>query len=360
MNKFAVDSRLLVGHPRGMGQYARTLTEPIKHKMTCLVPRNIEALGYETISKGASFYPWWEQYILPRLAQRIDATHLVCPSNTGPIFSNLNFRTVVVVHDLIFMRQFSEVPLSRSIYQNLGRFYRRLVVPHAIRQSDILITVSNFTKTELVEHFKLPKEKIHVIPNSLDDNWFTSAPLPDSMRQRYILCVTGEAPSKNLSTLLRAFSHIKLNDFGSKFRLKIVGVSHKFHSSFIREAKVLGISDSIDFEVYVEESDLKKMYREAWSFVLPSLFEGFGIPIIEALASGTPIACSNTSSMPEVAGPSAWLFNPKCYLSVSRELFSCMTANDRNFRASSGIEYAQRFSRSIVKQQVELFWDNIK
>ncbi len=356
----AVDARLMLNHPRGMGQFARALVTPLAQTLTALLPGNQHTQDWPHLSAGTSFFPWWEQFVLPRLAKQCGATHLLCPSNTGPVQRTSGLRTVLVVHDLIFLQPLSELPTSRSSYQNLGRLYRRTVVPKVIRHADVLITVSQFTRNELNERFGVPLEHVHVIPNTLHEDWFVGAPLADAHRCHDILCVTGEGPSKNLSALLRAFAQMQLNGIGRGMRLRVVGVKTVFHASYLAEARVLGIGDALLLEGFVSESDLRQMYRKAWLFVLPSLFEGFGIPLIEAMASGTPVACSNTTSMPEVAGAGAWLFDPRNVKSITEGLTAAVLASDRLERAAVGLVHARQFAHGKVMGQIDNFWRNIE
>src|SRR5512143_3274280 len=141
----------MAGHPRGMGQYARALVEPIRDRVVALLPRSQHTDERACRCAGRSVFPLWEQWTLPRLARRVEATHLLCPSNTAPLARVRGMRTIVAVHDLIFLRPLSELPLSRSAYQNLGRLYRRVVVPSIISKADVVLTVSAFTRSELRE-----------------------------------------------------------------------------------------------------------------------------------------------------------------------------------------------------------------
>ncbi len=355
--RLAVDARLMVGHPRGMGQYARALVESVRDDVTALLPAAQQTTEWDSISGGRGFYPWWEQAVLPRMTRQCRATHLLCPSNTAPVSAMPGVKRIVVVHDLIFLRPLSELPASRSPYQNLGRFYRRMVVPHAARRADVLVTVSEYTRGELAERFGIDARRIQVVPNSIGDEWFVRDPLRDQQRGRYLLTVTGEAPSKNLPTLLKAFAAMRANGIGQDLVLRVVGIKPAFHASYLAEAATLGLSGAVVFESFVAEAELRDLYRRAFAFVLPSLYEGFGIPLLEAMASGTPVACSNTTSLPEVAGTAAWMFDPRDY----EEMAMAMTASvsdepQRIARATLGLRNAEDFRRAKVSTRMKEFW----
>jgi glycosyltransferase involved in cell wall biosynthesis len=358
--RLAVDARLMAGHPRGMGQYSRVLVEPVQHQLTALLPRSQTVQEWPCYSKGSGFFPWWEQRVLPRMAQQCDATHLLCPNNTGPIARIHGIKTILVVHDLIFLQPFSELPASRSLYQNLGRIYRRFVVPAVIKNADLLITVSEYTREALCEYFCMDPQRIHVIPNSVGNAWFVSHPLDDSLRKPYLLSVTGEAPSKNLSALLKAFAEMRANGFGRELSLRIVGIKPAFHSGYLEEAEQLRLVGAVRLESFISEDELRRMYREAWAFVLPSLFEGFGIPLIEAMASGTPVVCSDTTSLPEVVGDAAILFNPRYIDDMAAKLARIVA--DRTVRAigiQKGLKRAEMFRQEAIMQKITDFWSQI-
>jgi len=355
--RVAADARLMTGNPRGMGHYARAMLEPISDNVIALLPRGKEANGFSMRSSGAGFFPWWEQVVMPEQAQRCGATHLFCPNNTGPIGRTGSIHTILVVHDLIFLHSLRELGASPSAYQNLGRVYRRYVVPKAAQHADTLVTVSEYTRNELCERFGLKAERVRVIPNSIDREWFVEKPLLDSQRKPYLLSVSGEAPSKNILGLIRAFAVMRNEGIGRDLTLRIVGVKPQFQSTFRLEATRLGLEKKVHFDGFLTQEQLMEAYRKAWAFVLPSLFEGFGIPLLEAMASGTPVACSNTTSLPGVAGSAAKLFDPR----DTRDMAEVMAAvvepeKSRLEQAQHGLEQAEKFCRESANEKVSQFW----
>lgn len=352
--KLAVDARLMAGHPRGMGQYARNLVRPVTDRMVSLLPARADvAVEGRVVRSGSGFEPWWEQCVLPSMASDEGVQCLLCPSNTAPLRMPGKVATILVVHDLIYLASLSDLPLSRSAYQNLGRLYRRMVVPRAVKQAQHLIAVSAYTRDQICERFDIAAEDVHLITNSLESTWFVDQPLPDELRQRYLLAVVGEAPSKNLSGLLRAFALMRRDDLS----LRVVGVKPGFHAGFRHEAERLGIASVVHFEGHLSTAHLKALYREAWGFVMPSLYEGFGIPVLEAMASGVPVACSNTTSLPEVAGGCAWLFNPRADEDMSHALQQLVDdAQARARQALAGLAQARTYEQASVSVSIDKFW----
>lgn len=350
----------MVGKHRGMGHFARALVEPVGDRMTALLPRGQHTREWASVSQGAGFFPWWEQRVLPALSARHAATHLLCPYNTAPLGDMPGIKRIVVIHDLIFLRSFRELPPSPSAYQNLGRIYRRWVSPRAARAADTIVTVSEFSRAELCERFGLPAERVRVLPNSIDNEWFVSAPLSDAERQPYLFTVSGEAPSKNLVTLLRAFAQLRRDRPDLDPTLRVAGVGAAHRGSFARLCARLGIGERVRFEAFLETDALRRLYREAWAFVLPSLHEGFGIPILEAMASGTPVVCGAVAALPEVAGQAAWYFEPDSPRDMARVLANAIgDGATRLHRAGLGLARAAEFRRDHLRPRIESFWREV-
>ena len=356
--KIGIDASWMIGNYRGMGRFARQLIAPFRNEIVALVPKRTKVDEWPYVNGGNGFFPWWEQVEIPRLCFKEDLDILLSPYNTGPLTSIGKTKSIAVVHDLIFMQPWSVLPTSLSLFQSLGRVYRRSIVPPFVKRSETIITVSHFTKNELIDKFKISENKIHVIPNSISEDWFMS-PVPLESRKPYIFTVAGESPSKNVIRLLEAFS-IALPQLGKNFSLKIAGIKSNFHRDFQLKANKLGIDNNVEILGFVSDQDLRQLYREAKGFVFASLFEGFGIPLLEAMASGTPVACSNTTSMPEVVGDSAFFFNPISVEEIAEQIHNICCNNESIVsKSNSGLYRARSFSESNVSQEIDFFWKQL-
>lgn len=356
--KLGVDIKWMVGNYRGMGRFARQLVAPVSNEVVALAPAGLTTSDWPCVSRGRGFFPWWEQVELPRLCRSEQLDFLLCPYNSGPLTNVGSTRVVAVIHDLIYLQPWSVLPPSISAYQTLGRLYRRQVVPAFARRADTILTVSHFTKGELVNRFGLADEDVHVIPNAVADSWF-QPPLALQSRKPYVFTVAGEPPSKNVRGLLKGFARA-VPILGPEARLKIAGVKPAYHTAFMRLATTLGIADRVQLLGYVSVEELRQHYREARVFVFASLFEGFGIPLLEAMASGTPVACSNTTSMPEVVGNCGLMFDPRSSEDMANKL--CLAWEDTPERASrslAAVERARGFSETAVSQRMSAFWKGI-
>ncbi|MDR0241789.1 MAG: glycosyltransferase family 4 protein [Burkholderia sp.] len=353
--KLGVDISWMVGNYRGMGRFARQLVAPVNASILGLAPSGVTATEWPCVSDGRGFFPWWEQIELPRLCREQKLDYLLCPYNTGPLRSTGNTRLIAVVHDLIFLESWRALPPSRSLYQTAGRVYRRHVVPRLARRADVVLTISRFTQRELVEKLGLRQDDVQVIPCSIPDDWF-APPVSQADRLPYLFTVAGEAPSKNVDRLLQAFA-LARPALGEDARLRIAGIKSDHHAYFLQRAEALGLSGFVELLGYVSREELRRQYRQARAFIFASLFEGFGIPLLEAMASGTPLACSNTTSMPEIVGECGLQFDP-CSVEDMAEQIRRIWTDDARFEVavSDGMDRARTFSESAVGPAIQDFW----
>jgi glycosyltransferase involved in cell wall biosynthesis len=362
--KLGVDSRMLIGiwKYRGIGRYIQALLKyNSEEKILAFLPKNQSINNYKFISSGISFFPIWEQLILPFLISNKNLNFFLFPSITSPLFLPKSTKNIIIVYDLIFMIPFSKLRQSHSIYNNIGRLYRRFFAPLSYGKCDYLISISEFSKNELTKTFNISREKIFVIPCSITDDWFIDMPVPASCRERYFLAVTGDGPSKNLYNIISAFSLFLKSVEDKSFKLRIVGVNKKSQKHFFKFAEKINIVNNLIFENFVENHDLQNLYRNAWCSLTLSLFEGFGIPIVEAMASGTPVICSNTTSMPEVGGKNAIYANPnnQTDMALCMEKIFRLSPIERDYIAINSLRDSHKFSEGAVKKIIIDFWNKI-
>jgi glycosyltransferase involved in cell wall biosynthesis len=332
---------------RGMARFAMQITASLGPQAFLVKPAE------EDPNPPSS--PFWEQMHLLKKATDQGATVLLCPFNTAPVLFRSPLPVILVIHDLIFMD--STIGPSISRRQNIGRWYRRLVVPRAAHLAFHVITVSEFSRGQICERFGLLPEKVTVIPNWIDESWLQS--LPATSSERYILTVAGEAPSKNLARLIAGFALVPRQADGLK--LKVVGVKPAWHNHFLGIAASHGVQDRLELLPFIDDSELRTLYQGAAAYVCASLAEGFGIPVIEAMASGVPLACSDTTSLPEVAGKAAAYFNPLNPPEIASALSTALCGTDAaRSRIKVGLDRARLFSRGAVQPEVDRFWKKIE
>jgi glycosyltransferase involved in cell wall biosynthesis len=359
--KIAVDAKWMSAPLRGMGKYAHQMTACLKNSIIYFQPTNNQPLSSNAVCKKSGFFPIWEQWIIPSLCKQAKIDVLLCPYNTAPLFIRKQTKLVIVVHDLIFLKKRKTLPLSKSWYQNFGRFYRAFVVPRIIKKADVIVTVSNFTKQELMSQFSIDSDKLFVIPNSIDQAWLSLTPIPLNNRDDYFLTVAGDAPSKNVARLIRAFSVFKQNHSCS-IKLKLVGLKAEIRTRYLLIAKEAGVDQDVVFLDFLSNEQLQNVYLHSMGFIFASTFEGFGIPLLEAMSCCVPVACSNTTSMPEVLDGHGVLFDPYSVESIAEGFAMLADINlwsDKKM-SDARVNVLTRYSYNEVSKQFEAFWRGLK
>lgn len=298
-------------------------------------------------------YPLWEQWALPRAAKKAKVDLLHCTSNTAPIFCDIPL--VLTLHDIIYLENREKE--SVSFYQNMGWYYRRFVVPCIAKKCLKIITVSNFEKENIISKLRIPRERITMIYNGYNECY---VPLIDEQQvfQKYIeqpgyFFIIGNTDGrKNVERMLIAYSKY-LNASTDKRKLLLTGLSEDYVMLLLRQNHIEKISSFISLTGYVPGKDLPYLYNDAFAFIFASLREGFGIPIIESMACGTPVITSNTSSMPEIGGPEAILVNPENSDEIAQMMLRLETDGDfYNNQKKIGLERAKLFSWKKTAEQL--------
>lgn len=270
-----------------------------------------ETANFRIVELRCPTYALWEQVALPCAVRRLKPDILHCTSNTAPMFGCA--RLVLTLHDIIFMDRTSGT--GGSWYQRVGRYYRRFVVPIVVRKCVKIVTVSDFEHKKITDFFKLPSGKVQTIHNGYSKNFAMGESVGEITAKylkepEYIFTLGNTDPRKNVEGTLLAYG---LYIEGSTRRLPLV-VSSLSREYVERMADRLGaghIKPYLRFSGYIKSEHLAAVYSGASVFVYASLAEGFGIPILEAMACGVPVVTSNLSSMPEVAGSGAMLVDPR-------------------------------------------------
>lgn len=273
--------------------------------------------GLNTRVVGVNNYPLWEQVILPLEAARCRLDMLHCPANTGPLFLGGDVKLVVTIHDVIYLLPKDLLPISSSLFQRAGRIYRRYTVPRLVKHAAMITTDSEHSKRDIVKYLRVPAQRIRVVHMAAGPVFRRLPPGTgaDRLKSRYdisgkfVLTLGGTDPRKNTASVLRAFLYFKALS-GSPHRLVMVGLQENEQKQFSSIGNEIGNLQDIVFTGFVPEEDLVALYNAADVFVYPSLYEGFGLPVLEAMACGTPVVASAVASIPEVAGDAALLVDP--------------------------------------------------
>lgn len=227
-------------------------------------------------------------------------------------------RSVFTLHDLVFC-------FYPQTHKPLNRWFLTLMMPRFLRAADAVIAVSECTKRDAMQTYDLDEAKIKVIYEGVNPRFRRSSPdVISAVRRkyglpaRYILSVGTIEPRKNLTSLLEAY--VALRNEISQLKLVIVGKRGWLYEGFFRRLRELGLENEVIFPGFVPDEDLPALYSATDLFVFPSLYEGFGLPVLEAMACGAPVVTSNTSSLPEVAGEAALLADANSVEALARAM----------------------------------------
>jgi glycosyltransferase involved in cell wall biosynthesis len=322
------------------GAFDLTVYSPVSHNLDPglrihTIPGIVQSSAYPKTS--ALSRQAWNQFIYPLAARQMDV--LLNPSTHGHLWGQ---HQVLTIHDLLSLR-FPDISTHQRIY------FQKLL-PAMIRKSTRIIAVSESTKADIMHYFGTPEDKIHVVHNGYDSKTFkpargSSAAIREAYGVKdYILAVGPTYPHKNFTTLLKAYALLQPS-IRQQHPLLIAGGRPAYLNELRKKAANLGISAHLHFTGYVPQHLMPALYHEARMLVFPSLYEGFGIPLLEAMACGCPVISSNASSMPEVCGTAASYANPDApesfYSAINRLLTD--EAHRKHF-SSAGLTRCRQFS----------------
>lgn len=306
-------------------------------------------------------YFGWEQYALAKEIRRIKLDILHCTSNTAPLFCNTML--VLTLHDIIFLEKLASK--NKSLYQKLGRIYRRIIVPKIIPKASKIITVSNFERDRIKEFLNIDNDRIISIYNGYS-NHFQIKTNPKEVYSKYIntdnfLFFLGNTdPKKNTERTLLAYEKYisKKGERKEKIsKLLIADLKEKIIDDILQRNNIQYIKEYLVCPDYIPNTDLPYIYSGAKAFLYTSLRESFGIPILESMACGCPIITSNTSAIPEVAGSGAILIDPYNIEEIANMIEKVIEDNEfRERTISYGIERVKLFSwENTAKELINLY-----
>ena len=368
--RIGIDARFITRYPRrGMGNYSlHVVAELVRLSPETEFFLYISAPDKEQELPNAvnvtvrrlsmPSYPLWEQVALPRAAirDRLDILH--CLGNTAPLVIPSSIQFVLTLHDVMFLQSGAVVPKPTNHYQALGRLYRGFIGPRAARLADQVITVSDFSRRDIFEMIPgLDPARVHVTYQSCDSIFkqVPSLPFLRSARavgdQPYIFALGADDPRKNTLRLVKAYLKL-LKRHEIHHDLVISGYANWEQSEAYNAVKIAGAIDRVKFFSFISMEELVELYRNATLFVYPSLYEGFGIPLLEAFSSGCPVIASNVTSIPEVGGDAAIYVDPLSEEEISAAIYRLIQDNDlRQSLIQCGHDRALEFNWAETARQ---------
>lgn len=354
----------------GVSQYVRQLLTAIGDlesapDMHLFLPRNnqdafpacfrVHRPALDTDSRSMRIA--WEQAALPIITRRLKLDVLHCPMHVLPAICPT--KSVVTVLDLTFMRYPETFPSAQRRY--LEFFTRR-----GVRKADAVIAISECTRGDVIESFGVPESKVATTLLGVDECFQpVSEEAVERIRRRYglgdinLLYVGTLEPRKNIPTLLTAFDAARKAVPGD-VNLILAGGKGWFYDQVFRQIEELGIEERVRLTGYVPREDLPALYCAATAFVYPSLYEGFGLPPLEAMACGTPVITSNTSSLPEVVGDAGIMVDPHDTESLAESIVKVLNnAEIRDSMREKGLARAGKFSWKETARRTLNVYQNV-
>ena len=360
--RIAIDARKLRDY--GIGTYVRNLLRQLgrqggahEYVVLCREPdcEIVEESGprFKPIVETAGSYSVAEQFAVPMDLRReavdlFHAPHYVLPPLTP-------CRSVVTIHDCIHLR------FPQYLPSRLGYAYARGQMCAATHKAARVMTVSEASKRDILRYFRVPESRIDVIYNAIDERFWLEPDVEEvkRVRERYrltdpfVLYAGNIKPHKNLERLIEAFHLMRQADPNLKdVQLLIIGDEISKYATLRRAVHRHKLHKHVRFFGFVSDNTLAALYRLADVFVFPSLYEGFGLPPLEAMASGTPVITSNVSSLPEVVGDAALMIDPYDPAAIADAMARVLTDTDlRVDLQGRGFARAREFSweRSIAR-----------
>lgn len=294
----------------------------------------------------------WEQFSLPTLLRQRHIEVLHSPVNVLPARLPQSCATVVTLHDLAFLR-FPEV-LTRA-----KRLYHRTFTIRSLRRATMLITVSDSTRQDAHELVGIPTEQMQTVypciderfSNVLEEEQIKEFRAQKGLAEGYFLYLGTLEPRKNIPTLIEAYARLR-QKYNVREKLVLAGGKGWLYDEIFAKVQQSGLQSDVVFPGFVSDSEQARWYAAASAFVYPSLYEGFGIPVAEALACGTPVVTSNNSSLPEAGAGIALCVDPLDAEAISEAMQRTISdpgLRERGRVAASAV--AQRFSAATMARQ---------
>ncbi|OGM22509.1 hypothetical protein A2961_02725 [Candidatus Woesebacteria bacterium RIFCSPLOWO2_01_FULL_39_21] len=362
--KILIDSRFYGLENKGIGRYTCELLSCLQHldsknEYYILLRRKyFNKLNYKgnfnKILADFRYYTLTEQFKLPFILNKLNPDIFHALNTNVPLFYSGNL--VVTVHDtmqLVFNKKSTTLPLA---FYAIKSFAYRNIFRKSLERSKAIISPSNFVKADIIDKFDVDPNKIFVIPEGVS-SVFRKNRTRNRRTGNYFVYVGSSYPHKNLEVVVRALKKINLEGFGNVGLRLVLGrdVFANKHKNLVKET---GIQKNVEFLADINDGELRKIYSSSLGFVFPSMFEGFGLPGLEAMAAGTLVACSDIPTFREVYGENAIYFDPKNSESVVGSMLKILNISsaERAKRIKKSQEYVKQFNWcETAKKTLEIY-----
>lgn len=348
--KIAVDARYGLRSPRrGVGEYVHQVLVQLARQENPydLILYGDQSSNPKTVEFFRTIYPvhilnapnffLWEQWIWPHAAKKAKILHGT--ANIGPLRASIP--QILTVHDVIEWHRGRDFPGEIPFRHHVSRFYRmnalKYLAPRALR----IMTVSEHAKADVIETLRVSSDRVHVTPLAGKYAVLDEVPPYPATEGSYILVLGALDPRKNLVSALKAFAMIR----DRAVTLKVVGVEPQGVAKIKAMAQSLGMVQRVEIRTMVSDDELKRLYQNAAAFLYLSRYEGFGLPLLEAMSQGCPVIFARHSSLPEVACQSGIPVDADDVQSIAQHLEQLLADRDlRQAQSLKSLERARQFS----------------
>lgn len=327
-----VNGRFLTHKMDGISRFSYELCRQLKIngvRFKIVVPKWVELVdeqGFEVIRYGKLKSHFWEQIDLYRFLKKNDSPILINLSGLGPLFYK---NQIITIHDLSFFA-------NPRWFSRAYTWFYKLATPIVAQSAKKIITVSEFSKSEIIKYLNVDRSKITVIHNAVANELVDKNLAEKFIEEKYVLAVSSIDPRKNLQRLLNVFAEPELQN------MKLVLVGKKAEHFNV---KLKQLSQNVVFTGYVSDEDLKKLYKNSELFIYPSLYEGFGIPPLEAMSNNSAVILSNIPSLKEIFGDAADYVDPYNESEIKQVLLRCLSSNNiRDTLKQKGMNKSTEYS----------------
>lgn len=369
--RIGIDARFFGSVGKGLGRYTQKLIEKLEKIDSVndyfIFLRKENFNEYQTqnpkfkkVLANYAWYSFFEQLFFPRLLKKYQLDLMHFPHFNVPVFYRKKF--IVTIHDLILIHFPTIKNTTRNSFLYRCKFLAyRWVINSAISRSKKIITVSEFTKKDILENYKnITTEKISVTYEACEDFCLLSPNKDEEILKKYaimkpyLIYVGNAYPHKNLERLIMAFS--SLSDKFPDLQLALVGKEDFFYQRLKELVENKKIKNII-FLGFVPDLELDTLQHNATAYVFPSLYEGFGLPPLEAMAKGTPVISSDHLCMQEILGDSAYYFNGEIEKEIAKAIEIILTDNDlRKKLINTGYKQIRKYSwEKMAKETLEIY-----
>ncbi len=302
---------------------------------------------------------FFEQILFPRKCRKLNIDAIFSFHYTIPYLTRI--KRVVTIPDMTFY-------LFPYMHQKIKRCFFKSLIPISLKKSDKIVTISESTKNDMLKRFNhIPSGKIEVIHLGVNGVNMSNPPghLTDHLsrygltEKKYFLYVGTLEPRKNIPGIIEAFNHVITanKEYTKNYKLVIAGQKGWFHKKIFKTVKKYHLEESVVFTGYVKGEIKQSLLANAFLFVYPSFYEGFGLPVLEAMAWGVPVITGNVSSLPEVAGEAALLIDPRQWQEIAEAMLKLLSDPSRYENMSKkSLEQAKKFSwQRTAQKTLELF-----